>query len=53
VKSSDTTDRLDLNDAAADIVGSVMPLVPSRKKAIASRSENKSIVINPVGCHGR
>jgi len=27
VKSSDTTDRLDLTDAAADIVRSVMPLV--------------------------
>jgi hypothetical protein len=49
-------DRLDLTDAAADIVRSVVPLVASRKKAIASHSENTSVVINhgvPSSVNGR
>jgi len=52
-ESSDTSDRLDLNDAAADIVGSMVPWSLARKKAIASHGENKSVVINRAGCDGR
>jgi signal transduction histidine kinase len=41
----DVSDRLDLNDVAADIVGSMAPWSLARKKPIAFHGENKPVVI--------
>ena len=41
----DVSDRLDLNDVAADIVGSMAPWSLARRKPLAFRGEDKPVVI--------
>jgi signal transduction histidine kinase len=41
----EVSDRLDLNDVAADIVGSMAPWSLAQKKSIAFRGENKPVVV--------
>jgi signal transduction histidine kinase len=42
----DLSDRLDLNDVAADVVGSMAPWSLARKKSIAFHGEDKPVVVN-------
>jgi signal transduction histidine kinase len=41
----DVSDRVDLNEVAADIVGSMAPWALAQKKSIAFNSENKPVIV--------